>query len=246
MATYKQAYEKRKLTLWVDLCTHCNAACPQCHRTDPSSGKTQDWLPIIRWSLAEFKLAFPPSTLQHSSNVDICGTWGDPIMNKDLFKICEYIIEVSDAKILINTNGSLRTTDWWWDLGVTCGNRLDVVFAIDGISQEQHETYRRNTDLQMVLDNMLSLSQTPARATAFTVLFAHNEEYIQELAKLSKRYGAERIAFVKSDRFKIYNSLNEVKSFSFFDYTHNNQHHTLYAATGDYEDGFEMDLSNDV
>ena len=37
MKTYKELYQRRKLNAWLDITTFCNAACPQCHRTNPET-----------------------------------------------------------------------------------------------------------------------------------------------------------------------------------------------------------------
>jgi len=31
---YKTLYDTDQISMWLDLSTYCNAACPQCHRTD--------------------------------------------------------------------------------------------------------------------------------------------------------------------------------------------------------------------
>ena len=63
-----------------------------------------------------------------------------------------------DAYIQINTNGSIRDEDWWWDLGVVGGDKLQVWFDVDGIDQEMHSLYRQKTDLEKIKDNHYNLS----------------------------------------------------------------------------------------
>lgn len=210
--SYADHYNNNELKFWLDLSTKCNAGCPQCHRTNPDGLDKVDWLPIVEWTLEEFKKAFSPTTMQHISHFDICGTWGDPMMNKDIFKICEYIIKNSQSKIIINTNGSMKSPDWWWDLGIVCGDRLIVIFAIDGISQESHSKYRQNTKLKNVMHNMESLAMTKSHAEVYTVVFAHNQKEIALITKASEYAGARSIFFVPSNRFKpgkfFYNFIN--------------------------------------
>lgn len=170
---------------WVDLSTYCNAACPQCHRTGVSTGKKQNWLPLIQWSLECFKRRFDDMKL--IKEFEFCGTWGDPVMNKDLLEICRYIIENSNATIDISTNGSIRDEDWWWELGSICRERLRVVFAIDGINQEMHEKYRQNTDLEKIKKNAIMLSHTPAKIKIHTILFKHNEKYCQAIRDMVEK-----------------------------------------------------------
>lgn len=199
-------WPRKLFNIFVDITTHCNAGCPQCHRTNPDGLKKADWLPLISWSLEDFKKAYRPSTLKLTNTLDICGTWGDPIMNKDIFKICEYIMSIegdfpNKPSIIINTNGSIRDEKWWWDLGVLCGDRLRVVFAVDGKDQEQHQLYRKFTVLDKVLENMKSLSMTKATATAQTIVFKHNQDDLEEIRELSLKYGAKEHLCVWTDRY---------------------------------------------
>jgi len=197
--------DSKKLKIWLDLSTYCNAACPQCHRTDPNGLGKVDWLPLIKWSLDDFVKKFPPGSIDAVTSFEICGTWGDPIMSKDIGKITKYIMDNSTATVHINTNGGMRTPDWWEDLGNYCGNRLTVYFDIDGVTNEMHQKYRRGVDLQTVLDNMEALSTTKAIPKAFIILFKHNQKYVFDMQKMARMYGARECFVIKSDRFIINN-----------------------------------------
>jgi len=210
---YKDHYTNKDLIMWVDLSTYCNAACPQCHRTNPDGLDKSNWLPLIQWSFEYFKKSFPVESMKRFSKFELCGTWGDPIMNKDIFKIIKYVIQNSNCKIMINTNGSIRTPDWWWDLGILCGDRLNVTFDIDGINQEQHSKYRRKTSLSLVLDNLITISSTKTKTRVFTVVFKHNQDDLYEIALLAKENGAETVFFVPSNRF--HHSGGESNKFKF-------------------------------
>jgi MoaA/NifB/PqqE/SkfB family radical SAM enzyme len=199
---YNALYEANELSLWLDISTHCNAKCPQCHRTNADGLQKVDWLPVIQWSAEEFKSAFTPKTLTHIDRIDICGTWGDPMMNKEIFEIVKYIMDFSDCKILINTNGSIRNPDWWWKFGLLGKERITVMFAVDGITQEQHSLYRQDTDLDTVLDNMETFVLAGGIAEVFTVAFRHNEKDLYNIAEEVHRRGAIDIFYVPSNRFK--------------------------------------------
>lgn len=194
-------WDPNNIKVFLDISTYCNAGCPQCHRTNPNGLGKADWLPLIRWDLKTFKQAFPTEEIYKVTRFKFCGTWGDPIMCKGLLEMCEHIINNSNAEISIDTNGSIRDSDWWWRLGVLCGDRLEVVFAIDGIDQEMHQKYRRFTNLEKVLDNMETLSYTQANICSQTILFKHNQEYKEQIMQLVKQYGSKRHSFVISDRF---------------------------------------------
>jgi molybdenum cofactor biosynthesis enzyme MoaA len=195
----------KKCKIWLDLSTYCNASCPQCHRTDTNGLGKIGWLPLIKWSLDDFVKKFPPGSIDFVKDIEICGTWGDPIMSKDIGKIIKYVMDNSNSEVRINTNGGMRTPEWWEDLGTYCKRRLTVHFDIDGINNEMHQKYRRGVDLQTVLDNMEALSAGGARAIGFIILFKHNQDYIQDIKKLCHMYGAEGTYVIKSDRFLVNN-----------------------------------------
>lgn len=199
---------------WLDISTYCNAACPQCHRTDPNGLGKANWLPLLQWDLETFKKVFPyPS--RHKSYT-FCGTWGDPVMNKDILGMVKYIADNSMSNIVIDTNGAMRDEEFWWRLGVCGGEQLTVVFAVDGSTQEMHAKYRRGTDLNKVLNHIREIASTPAIAHAFTIVFKHNEKHIAEITDLVKVNGAAAHKWLISDRFFAAPGKNN-KSFDFID-----------------------------
>jgi MoaA/NifB/PqqE/SkfB family radical SAM enzyme len=201
MKTYSNLYKDKKLNAWLDITTNCNAACPQCHRTNPRTLKKANWIPLIQWSLEEFKIAFPIKTLAHIDRLNFCGTLGDPMMCKDIFEICEYIIKESECYIIINTNGSMRTEFWWQHLGYIIGyDRGHMIFDIDGSTQEMHEFYRQKTNLDKIIKNMKAYSLY-GHAGVFTVVFKHNEDYLKDIHKMvDDIIGDHYHLFVPSDR----------------------------------------------
>jgi len=195
-------YKIGKLNTSVGLSTFCNAKCPQCHRTNPRGLDKAPWLPLVNWDFAGFKKAFPPEKMKLFNEIQLCGTWGDPVMNKDIAEICKYIASY-DVDIKLNTNGSIRDEEWWFELGVACGSALQVCFTVDGHTQESHELYRRNTSLQKILDNMESLSYTLAGIKVLTIRFKHNEPYLKDIQNLVKARGAQGWTGIVSNRFNM-------------------------------------------
>lgn len=196
-------YNAHKLVAWLDISTYCNAACPQCHRTNVNSGEKNDWLPLIQWSFAEFVKAYPQHVVRLHEKFEICGTWGDPMMNKDIFEIINYIRKSSPfTRIQINTNGSIRNPEWWWDFGVMGGDKLEVWFDIDGINQEMHSLYRQKTDLDLIKDNVEAFCSTNAKACAHVIVFKHNQDYLYEIEEMIRDLGVTgKILFERSNRF---------------------------------------------
>jgi len=202
----------KNLKLIIDITTHCNAKCPQCNRTDHSSSglkKISD-LPLVHWTLPEVKLAYAEDQLDNIINIHMSPTWGDPMMNPYIYEITDYLLSAisPSASISICTNGSMRDEEFWWNFGALAHKyrkdkkQLRVCFDIDGITQEMHSKYRRNTNLQKILDNMSAFSDN-ARSitTSQSIIFKHNQDYIKEIGNLAKKYGSQHHTNVKSDRF---------------------------------------------
>jgi len=193
--------EKGELKMWLDISTYCNAGCPACHRTDRISGGLhhEKWLPMVQWSIDQIKNAYPISFLKQISSWEICGTFGDPAMNKDLYEICEYICTNSETKINIDTNGSIRSTDWWAKLGKLPG--VEVDFAVEGTTPEMQNYYRRKTDLYKILANMQAFTEAGGTANVFCVIHKHNQNHLFEIEELCREYGATKFDWHESNRF---------------------------------------------
>jgi len=203
MTSYKQVYDNGILDVWLDISTFCNAGCPECHRTEhtkPGLNKVE-WLPLVQWSLDTFKKSYSKEMISKTKRWEFCGTWGDPAMNKDLVKMTEYILEGNkDAEIIIFTNGSIRSKEWWHDLG-KLGRQVSTWFALEGVTQEMHAKYRRKTSLKKLLENMQSFSEGGGTAKIFTVIHRHNQDYLKQIENLALEHGAIGFSWVKSTRF---------------------------------------------
>ncbi len=200
---YIDVLNDAKLNMWIDISTYCNASCPECHRTDIENGglgKVQ-WLPLVQWTFEEFKKSYPPSFVSKTNRWEFCGTWGDPVMNKDLLDICQYVSDntPTDGVVEIDTNGSIRPLSWWEKLGKI--RKIKVDFAIEGVTQEMHSFYRRRTDLAKILANMKRFTDAGGIATGFCVIHKHNQDHLLEIENLCKAYGAVFVDFIESNRF---------------------------------------------
>ena len=198
----KVLWNLNNLDIFLDITTACNAACPMCIRTG-KTGKRESWIPKIEWSIEDFKKAIPPNVCQASTDFQICGSTGDPIINKDIIKMVEHIRNNCNSSIRINTNGSLRDENFWWELGVIGGKKLMVEFAVEGIDQEMHEKYRQKTNLEKILNNMDIISNTKANVETQTIVFKHNQKYLEDIEELCVKHGSVKHRHIYTDRWQI-------------------------------------------
>jgi len=209
MKYYRDTYKEKNLQMFIDICTYCNAGCPECHRTDIKSGGLGkvDWLPLVQWSVEEFKNAYDEDLIRAVKIWEICGTWGDPAMCKDLYEICQYILTVNPyTELTIDSNGSIRPISWWRKLGELSSlckgsGLIRVDFALEGITQEMQEKYRRKTELNKILANIKAFTEGGGGAKGFCVVHRHNQDYLQDILDLGKSVGCETVDFVESNRF---------------------------------------------
>ncbi len=193
----------------IAITNFCNARCPQCSRTNTNGLKAHDWLPLTQWSFEDFKRMFPIETLNDVEEYSFCGTWGDPMMCKDIAYMVQYIIDNSNSNVSITTNGSIRNEDFYWNLGIRCGKRLSIIFDVDGIDEDMHQKYRRGALLKKCLSNMYILSQTKSIVLSQTILFKHNQDYLEEIKQLVKKHGSSNHVSYRSDRFNQVGSLDK-------------------------------------
>lgn len=197
-----ESYLEKTLTLDMELTTFCNAKCPQCSRTDRWNNlEKKSWLPTENVSVEQFSKWLPPEDLNNIKNVHFSGTYGDPGMCKDLFEITEYVLNSSTCNVSINTNASMRDEMFWWKLGGIGGQRLHVIMDVDGINQEMHSFYRQNTNLKKVLYNLEAIADTDCKLTVLTVLFKHNEDYLEEIRDMCRKLGVTRFDEVEGNNF---------------------------------------------
>jgi MoaA/NifB/PqqE/SkfB family radical SAM enzyme len=198
---WSKAYDNRELSMILEPTTHCNAACPQCPRTrktQPVGPNDEGELYLDSWTIDQYKEYFPKETLSHIRYMNFSGTYGDPGMCKDIFEIVQYTIEQSKCLVSLNTNGSMRDADFWYEMSSLGKNRLTLEFDVDGSTQEMHNKYRQGTNLDKVLDNLMAARLGGCDVKVLTIVFKHNQNYIDEIKEL---IGDVRHQVIESSRF---------------------------------------------
>jgi len=185
--------------LHVEISALCNAACPQCARYPTASYYEH---PNIKstdvWTLEQVKQKLPPEDLSLIEEYLINGTVGDFITNRDALEIVEYIAQCSPtAEILINTNGSARTDEFWTSLAHV--PNVTVNFGIDGLA-DTHELYRRQTDWLRIMHNAAIYIAAGGRAEWIMTVFAHNQHQVEDCKALALQAGFARFTARHSDR----------------------------------------------
>jgi sulfatase maturation enzyme AslB (radical SAM superfamily) len=89
----------------------------------------------------------------------------------------------------MNTNGGIRNTGWWNQIGLRLNQPQDyVVFSIDGLKDTNH-IYRRNVDWNQVLTNAQAFITTGGSAHWDMLVYQHNQHQVFACEQLARDMG---------------------------------------------------------
>lgn len=192
-------------TVQVEISSYCNAACPQCPR-NVFGGNTISELPLNKWSLEQFDSVFPLEFVQQLETFYFCGTYGDPMTNRDIGKMCHQLRDRNPTiNIGIHTNGSIGHCDLYSELASTVNF---IAFGIDGLEDTNH-VYRRKTDWNKIMEKSAAFIDAGGHAIWDFIVFEHNEHQVEQARQLSAERGFKEFCVKKTGRF-----LNRLHEFS--------------------------------
>jgi sulfatase maturation enzyme AslB (radical SAM superfamily) len=138
--------------------------------------------PITELSLSQFKHILQPSFLkQLSKGISFNGNLGDFGLAKDGVDIVKYLCE-HNVPVYINTNGSMRSPDWWAQLAHP---NVRIGWALDGLA-DTHKLYRQDTDWHRIIENAKAYIDVGGHAIWRFIPFKHNLHQIDQCRDIAK------------------------------------------------------------
>jgi MoaA/NifB/PqqE/SkfB family radical SAM enzyme len=184
-------------SIHVEITNRCQASCPMCLRNHHGDVENP-LLQLTDWSFNDFCHIFNKKTLEIINQIEFCGNYGDPLLNKDLHLMTEHV-KPYNIFVDIHTNGSLRSRDFWKTFS-THLPRHRIVFGIDGLA-DTHSLYRRGTDFNKIIENAKIFIDNGGNAEWSFIKFKHNEHQIDEAQTLANDIGFAKFYTKDSNRF---------------------------------------------
>lgn len=184
----------------LEITNNCQARCPMCSR-NYHGGLENPNIKIKDWTLEDFKFIFNQEVLTQIKSVYFCGNFGDPILNNDLDRMCEYASKINpELQIRIHTNGGAKSEKWWKSLVSKLPEKHFVIFGIDGL-EDTHHLYRIGTKYQQVIKKAKAFIDSGGNAEWVFIKFKHNEHQTEEAKIRAKNLGFKLFTVKNSTRF---------------------------------------------
>lgn len=185
-----------------DITNMCNAACPQCVRTNPITGKAHSYIKKSELCLDDFIKISPPWFIKQLEYIYFCGNYGDPIIARDLLAILDYVWEQnSKISVKVHSNCSLRDASWWKKFAqLTNDKKFTLIASVDGASQTTLELYRVNTNYEKIIKNLKTFIEHGGKVEWRYIVFKHNEHEVELAEEISKDLGCINFRSYSSNR----------------------------------------------
>lgn len=183
-------YEKRLPSfIMIEPTNACNIACPLCPVGAKVMKRKRGFMNIDRYrGLIDEVSDFVNEIVMNFA--------GETLLHPQIGEMIEYA-ERKGISVTIGTNGTIDKMEEILSAGTT-----EVLFAIDGLTDETYTKYRRGADLSQVKANLSKLTEgkrsralkKPNIVLQFVVM-RDNEHEIDGIMELAREYGVDEVAF---------------------------------------------------
>jgi MoaA/NifB/PqqE/SkfB family radical SAM enzyme len=177
----------------------CTLKCPRCPRAEVPESLLNRQL-----SLEFFQKQIGSDTVKSIRKITFCGNDGDPIYCRDFLDIVTWIKTVNPAMhVVIITNGSYKSRDWWKRLASVLDHRDEIHWSIDGWDPASNQQYRVNSDWLSIIDGIDSFCQHNQETYRIwaTIAFRFNQNYLDDIKTLAKNKEFDAWQLTKSTKF---------------------------------------------
>lgn len=183
----------------IEVSSICTLKCPRCTRAE-----SPETLLNRQLTLDFFKTQIGEKRIKEIRKISFCGDDGDPIYAKEFLEIVAWIKEINPTiQLLIITNGSYKTADWWHKLAKTLNEHDEIHWSLDGWDQESNSKYRVNCDWHSIMLGIITFGVY--NKTTYTVIasiaFRFNENDLHKILDIAKQKHIDCWQLTKSTKF---------------------------------------------
>lgn len=169
----------------LELSTRCTLQCPKCPRTVG----LKNGLELI---VEDLSLEYAKQIISRTDNplINICGSLGDPIFNKNLTEIVKYI-EYHNKRFILSTAAPGRSLKWWKEFYNSFNTRAhNIRFGLDGLEDTAH-LYRIGTSFNNIFSAMKLGVELKKNIQWQVIPFKFNEHQIETIKQICNDTGIE-------------------------------------------------------
>lgn len=171
-------------TFAIEVVLGCNLRCPECEIGNSHISRKKGMMTFTELKIIADKIKpFAKLVYLH--------LYGEPLLNKDIFLMIEYVSKFSSVNI--STNGQLVNSEVAKKLilsGVT-----DIIVSIDGVTQDVYEKYRIGGDVVIAFNALKELVYynqiygNHVKILPQFIVFQHNEHQIDQFREICRSLG---------------------------------------------------------
>jgi MoaA/NifB/PqqE/SkfB family radical SAM enzyme len=188
-------YLEDPVRLQFELSNVCNLNCIGCVRTDENFIGSKVSITSPEYVSKEtFEKIIQAPEFKNVEFLEFCGSIDDPAAHPEFLELMKIIINFAinlnkKFTIQIHTNGSIRNTEFWRELGLLLKENEHVVdhsvmFNIDGLEDTNH-VYRRGSNWLKIMENSQAIIDAGGNVTWQYIVFPWNEHQVKEAHELS-------------------------------------------------------------
>ena len=191
---------KLSLIHWhIEVSSICSLKCPRCPRAEVPVGDLNKQL-----TLDFFKNQIGAERVKEIKKITFCGDDGDPIYAKEFLDICAWLKEVHpEIMLVIITNGSYRSKNWWVALSATLNEYDEIQWSLDGWDQESNEQYRVNCNWESIMLGIKTFTafNNETYTTVATIAFSFNQDSLHKIQEIVDEYSIDLWQMTRSTKF---------------------------------------------
>lgn len=198
------------------LTSYCQAGCPTCARH--TLGTSNLKVKLVHMDLKKFEnIIFRDLSFWKDKDIIFCGEFGDPMAHPKIKDFIEIIMLTKCTVLRINTNGGIRTPDFYKKLLLKY-DKLSFEFGIDGLTNEMNK-YRYGVNTNLALRNLNAVAQYNTNNMEDSVVwkylvFNYNYEQVFDVLKIAKEWNVKKVLIYINNRN--YHKITNLNLNSFF------------------------------